>query len=267
MLAAFLTLTLAFGCSNIFEDTIANDSSKEAKAEKLEMALTSRDYNAIIGALDNPAGNYGGLSAREKYLLQMAWLGKSGFTALDILTEFFKDDDNRSTSDILLASLGNTAKNVDTALITGKRAYYSKTMAMKAQSGGVQDIDTVAGVAATLDTLMVVTLIAEKMNTITGIEGVSFDKDAPNYIGAQVEAIDDKDDLEDLIENLSQAADIDLAELVTNIELLKDSIGSLGGTDSDIGEKFDEYTQDILDNGNVTAASLAEFIWNQWKRN
>jgi hypothetical protein len=195
----------------------------------------------------------------------MAWLGKSGFTALDILSEFFKDDDERSTSDILLASLGKTTKNITTDVITGKRGYYSKVMKMKIQSAGVQDIETVAGVAATLDTLMVVTLIAEKMSATTSIPGISFDKDDDNYIGNQVAAITSKDDIKNIIDDLTGAGDIDLNDLLGNIELLKDSIGSLGGVDSDIGKKFDEYTQDILSGGIVTAESLADFIWKQWK--
>jgi hypothetical protein len=272
----FVLSVLLSGCKNIFEDTIANKNSKEAQEEKLELALDEHDYDTIILMLDpNPVAtaaavnapndyiHLAGLNSREKYLLQMAWLGKSGFNAVDVLSDFLKDDSD-STSDILLRSLAPAGGAATTAVLNEKQKLYKQVKAINSFGIGDKDIQTAAGIAATLDTLMAVTRVAnELVSSLPGTD-VSFVKGDPNYIG---DVIAGKSQTE--IESAIATALPVLDDIVDNITLLNDTITRLvPGADTDMYEKFDEYIYEFKDpvtgSIDVDPGKLAKFIYDQW---
>jgi hypothetical protein len=268
LLSAIMASALILSCANIFEDTIANDSSGAAKAEKLELALDARDYDTIINKLQKPDGDYSRLSTREKYLLQVAWLGKTGFNAVDVLSSFFTDDDgdDKTTADILLSSLAASTQsgNASNEVLNEKQEYYKKVIAIKDITDD-PDIKTAAGIAASLDTLMSVTRLANALNGGNG--DVSFNSEDSNYIGNVFTGnYSNKDDLKDDIDIALAGLGGDgfLNEITGNVDLLNETIAILGGdNNTDIADKMKEYTATL--SGGASAESLAAFIWDQWK--
>ncbi|MDR1627127.1 MAG: hypothetical protein LBT33_11370 [Spirochaetia bacterium] len=273
ILLAVLVVVAFSACENIFEDTIANKDSAEADAEDLELALSRRNYDAVIKGLgfdpdataDPTQAELAALRTREKYLLQMAWLGKTGFSTVDVLDAFLKDDSGH-TSDILLQSFssGDLASN-DVLDFKQKRYKWTKKI-QEADAADDKNIKTAAGIAATLDTLMSVMRVA---NALAGTD-VSFNKDDPNYIG---NIIGGKTPTEieaeiDTVFDLSGSGNLD--SIQENIELLNGTIISLvPDGDTDMYDKFNEFitTFDADGDGQIDTidkTSLAEFIYNQW---
>jgi hypothetical protein len=281
ILLAVLAAALFLGCSNIFEDTIADKSSDAADQEELELALNARSYDKIIGALDgNPtatqAGNcthLQGLSLREKYLLQMAYLGKSGFNAVDILSAFLETD-SESTSDVLLKSLSAADKTATNDVLNKKQAFYKGVKAIRRISAD-KDVMTAAGIAATLDTLMSVTRVANKLAEIMGVtgEGVSFDPGDPNYIGKIFDSGNFLNETarKTAIESAINSSGIVLTDIHEDVDLLDDTIKVLvPAGQTDMTDKLNEYTEQFKTGNDVkasiTEADLADFIMGQWKK-
>jgi hypothetical protein len=292
-----VSAVLFCACDNIFEETIADKNSGAAKTEELEIALNDRNYDKIISGLgfnpdktgtDTPqASQFSGLSAREKYLLQNALLGKTGFNAVDILSAFLEDDNNDSTSDVLLKSLSSADKDASDEVLNPKQKRYAWAKKIKDTALDDKDIATAAGIAATLDTLMAVTKIANNLLGELGdlaeiAENVSFDPQDDNYIGKvfNAEQFTNETTRQEAIENAINAVfpDDTLSGIVENITMLEDTIKLLvpeGQTE--MVEKLNEYTDKFKEMNNttgkleikenITPAELADFIMDQWKKN
>jgi hypothetical protein len=267
-LLTVLIAALFSACENIFEDTIADKNSAEAEAEDLELALRGRNYDALIKGLGfdpeaAPAqAKVEALNTRGKYLLQMALLGKTGFSAVDVLDSFMKEDSDDSTSDILLQSFSSGDKSASIDVLDFKQARYKWTKDIgRAGAGGDKNIKTAAGIAATLDTLMSVARVA---NALAGT-AVSFNKDDPNYIGKTIGDQPDKDAVKAKI----SSSGVDLAAIGENIELLEDTMTSLvPDGDTEMYDKFNEFIETFKDPAtgviSVTDDTLAQFIYDQW---
>ena len=258
---------LLFACANIFEP-IADKDSKEAKAEELELALENHDYQKIIGQLDGDAAHLQKLSLREKYLLQMAWIGKTGFTAISILDTLF-DDNSANTSNILIQSFASKDKQINTDDYNKKNVLYVKARDMNGllfNPTQEKNISTASGIAASLDMLMSVTHIAKLLNP--GIPYISFDSNDPNYIGdifkgkyADATALETA--INGAFPNALELQDF-LDNMQTNVTSLGKTIEQLIGQDdsTDISKKLDEYLNDF--ETGVNSTTFATFIWNQW---
>jgi hypothetical protein len=283
LLLAVLVMALFSACENVFEDTIADKDSAKADAEDLELALNNRNYGAIIGGLGFKLGaaptqaQLQALSTREKYLLQMALLGESGFNAVDVLDTFLKDrDDSGSTSDILLQSF-SVGQVASSDVLTAKQKLYGWTKDIeKADTGKDKHIKTAAAIAATLDTLMGVINVANTLKDIldglpAGTAELSFDKNDSNYIGNIIKDEDvDKDKIKDAIQKVVDENSAFLDSIGENIELLEGTIKDLVPEgDTEMYDKFDEFIADFRDPATgkiaIDKEKLSQFISDQWK--
>lgn len=266
----YLLLFCIFG---IISACSTDEDSKEAKAYELEMALEAKNYDKIISELQNSDVtdiDYTRLSQREKYLLQMAWIGKSGFSALDIIDQFFED--NADTTDILFSSVSAGTASADKAALTAKKDLYSLVSAMDNDVNNRDhfdlDINTASGIASALKSVIIVSDLALGLSEIANISGVSpdnisFDKDAPNYVGNIFDNVTN-DDLKDKINEM-----VDVEELNKTIEDLSsavDNLASISNEDdtAEVKEKFDDFLNKISNcrsgTCEVTKDSLESYI-------
>ncbi|MDR1316431.1 MAG: hypothetical protein LBK13_06115 [Spirochaetales bacterium] len=260
-----------FACENIFEDTIANTTSSAAHEEALELNLSARNYDAVIRELGfdtDPAAappttaQFGALTTRKKYLLQMALLGKTGFSAVDALDSFMKDDSSDHTSDILLQTFPAGEKATNDVLDSKQKLYGWVKQIKDADPTDDKNIDTAAGISATLNTLMSVMRVA---NELAGTD-VSFNKDDPDYIGNKFSGKTEPE-IETAITTIFGS---DLSAIQEDIELLNTTMNSLvPAGDTEISKKFDEFIVEFKIPGTnkikpITSAELAKFIHDQW---
>ena len=250
LLAFLLSLFALTACgdSNLF-NSAADENSNHASRDALEFALNNRDYGFVISKLENK--NYNDLTLREKYLLQSAWLGASGFSLLGNIGELFEDD--ITFTDIIM-STQTDGSAITLQSIKDKRGYYSKVVDMcNVSKNGAKDgdIDFIGGVASMLDSIMVISQISVSW----GGSSVSFDKNSPNYIG-------------NIFNNKSEAeirgsitAEL-VSDLNNNMDQLDDTVSVLsGGKSKDVRDKMDEFKADITNNsGVVTIDSLYAYI-------
>jgi hypothetical protein len=247
---ALLAVFALFGCdSSIYENTIADDNSAEAKSEQLEIYLDEKNYSKIIGELARSDGNYSSYTDREKYLLQLAYLGSTGFDLLAHLEEFLEEGESDLTS-VFIKSIGG-GSFADTALINAKRDRYALIRDIDANHNPAHnyDIAFVAGITSAVDTIMLIGNFAEDLlieffgGKMGGAEGISFDSDAPNYIGNVFDSIEPGSAAE--TELLNKIED-NITAIVENVGTLEDTITLLLGSDSgDTLDDLEEFLNDM----------------------
>jgi len=259
ILFALFALT---ACSDNIFDGMANSSSNAAQADALEFALNDRDYSFIIGKLEDPNfknPNYDHLSLREKYLLQCAWFGKSGFTILDNIGDLFEEGEDmlnvlmnaQAGSDNLTSESIGGWKTI-TADGNGKRGYYEKILDMSSgKTAKDTDMDFIGGLAAAMDALMI---MAQMSNKLSGTP-ICFDSTQNCYVGNVFQGKSDNE-IKDLV-----TSDL-IGQLNTGIDQLGTAIDTIaGGNNDDVSEKMQEYMDDITNNnGTVTPESILDFI-------
>jgi hypothetical protein len=233
---ALLAVFALFGCdSSIYENTIADDNSAEAKAEQLEIYLDDKNYLKIISELEHSDGDYSTYTDREKYLLQLAYLGSTGFDLLAHLEEFLGEGENDLTS-VFIKSIGG-GSFADADLITSKRLRYSFIRAIDTNHNPSRDYDIafIAGITSAVDTIMLIGSFAEELlneffdGAMGGAEGISFDSNAPNYIGKVFDSIEEGSAAEtELLNKIGNNID----DIVENVGTLEDTIKLLGSGDT-----------------------------------
>ncbi len=249
LLVILLSVFIMTACSDNLLEGMADKNSDNAKLDELEFRLNDKDYDYVISELENTSGNYGNLSLREKYLLQSAWLGKSGFSLLDDIGELFEDNVSWTTILMTTQSDGN---DLTSASITGKRRYYAKIIDMCSEPVKDNDTDFIGGLASTMDTMMLMSQISIEL---TGSNDVSFDPNSPNYIGTIFANASDQD-IEDLITpDIISSLNSDMSQLDAAVATIPD------GNNQDVKNKMDDFKKEITDaSGNVTQASVLNFI-------
>jgi hypothetical protein len=272
-LVFFLCIFIILGCdSSIFENNIADDKSSEAKAEQLEIDLDDGNYSKIISALERADRAYTSYSDREKYLLQLAYLGSTGFDIIGNLEEFLGDD--KDLTGVFLKSISGTG-SFTKETISGKRDVYTLIRDINSAENNPareHNIAFAAGIAASIDTFMLIGSFADDLLTdflggsLGGAEHISFDSDDPNYIG-KVFAEITSDPLASA--ELTNKIVGSLEKIVENVEVLEETIALLGGGTEDIKdleEFLDEMRDPNCDKNNdtdnrcLTAASMQEYI-------
>jgi hypothetical protein len=235
----------------------ADKNSDVAKAYDLEMALEARNYDKIISKLQNDDvenTDYTSLSQREKYLLQMAWIGKSGFNIIDIVDQFFEDD--ADTTEILFSSVSAGASNADRDALSSKKAYYKLVNIIDNSDNNPNhfdlDINTAAGIASALKAIIIISELAADLANVVSIPGVdldniSFDKNAPNYVGNVFDNATD-DQLKEQIDNMN----IDeIIETINDLSKAVDNLDTVTVSDEEdaakVQEKFNDFLNKIAD--------------------
>jgi hypothetical protein len=258
-LVFFFCVFIILGCdSSIYENNIADDKSPEAKAEQLEIDLDDGKYSKIISTLERSDGVYTSYSDREKYLLQLAYLGSTGFDIIGNLEEFLGDKGDKDLTGVFLKSISGIEGFADGAVIQNKRSVYALIRGIdSAVNNPAQEhnIAFAAGLAASIDTFMLIGNFADEL--LTGIldgklggvpmDNISFDSDDPNYIGKVFEEIEKDPAASDA---LLDKIDTSLTEIVTNVDALENTIAILGGgTENlkDLEEFLDEMRRPNCD--------------------
>ncbi|MDR2400570.1 MAG: hypothetical protein LBD73_02835 [Deferribacteraceae bacterium] len=250
-----LPVLLLAGCdSSIYEKTIADDTSPEAKAEQLEIHLDNKEYGKIISVLERSDGVYTSYTDREKYLLQLAYLGSTGFDLLDNLEDFLGDDDKELT-DVFIKSIAGSDGFADTEIIDKKRDVYTEIISIDANYNPDRDHDIafIAGLTASIDTIMLIGNFAqEALNDILGgsvggvaIENISFSSDDPNYIGKVFEEIANDPDTAKA-DDLRSKIEEKIETIINNVVALEDTVKLLLGSDSsDTLDELEEFLDDM----------------------
>ncbi|MDR2104543.1 MAG: hypothetical protein LBP51_02180 [Deferribacteraceae bacterium] len=243
LLSAFIYI----GCdSNIYEKTIADDDGDAAQAEQLELYLDDKNYTKIISILEG--GDYNSYTDREKYLLQLAYLGSTGFDLLSNLEEFLGDDNDKELTDVFIKSIAGANSFANSGVISAKRAVYKNIVKIDADYNQSRDNDIsfAAGLTATIDTVMLIGSFADDLlnNTSLGVnfDQVSFNADDPNYIGKVFgEIAGSPTD----VAALKGMIDAKLGDIIDNTGALEKVITQLGGSGAasdlkDLEEFLDE---------------------------
>ena len=232
----------------VFIVACADDSTKEAKQYALEKALDDRDFDYVIRTLARADGDYSNMSIRHKYILQVAWMGRSGLNILNNLDSFFEDNVDFVT---ILSSVQTGSDNMTLQDIRYKRtSYYDNVTHIADMYNPTNDpnIDMAAGFAASMNVLMA---MAEISLNVSGSNTVDFDKlfDAFDFnIPGMELAIDNAID-----DNMLRMLNNDLAY----IETVANSI-EYG---EDVKDKIDEYINELTDpSGNITRNSINGFL-------
>jgi hypothetical protein len=257
------------GCdSSIFENNIADDKSSAAKAEQLEIDLDDGNYSKIISALELPGGVYTSYSDREKYLLQLAYLGSTGFDIIGNLEEFLGDSSGKNLTGVFMKSISGTGSFTE-EIIQSKRDVYTLIRNINSLANNPSqehNIAFAAGIAASIDTFMMIGDFANQLLTyIPDLDDISFDSNAPNYIGKI---------FDEIASNPTASGDLDalivdsLTDIVANVEALEDTITILGGETEnlkDLEEFLDEMRRDNCDKNAeadrcLDAGSIRDYI-------
>jgi hypothetical protein len=234
--------------SSVYENNIADDKSSEAKAEQLEIDLDDGNYSKIIGALERPDGVYASYSDREKYLLQLAYLGSTGFDIIENLKEFLGDNGDKDLTGVFLKSISGIEGFADGTVIQSKRNVYALIRGIDSVANNPareHNIAFAAGLAASIDTFMLIGNFADELltdildGTLGGVpaDNISFNSDDPNYIGKVFEEIADDPVASDALLDKIDDSFIEIAE---NVDALEGTIALLGGGTANLKdlEKF-----------------------------
>jgi hypothetical protein len=244
-----LCVFIISGCdSSIFENNIADDKSSAAKAEQLEIDLDDGNYSKIISALERADGIYTSYSDREKYLLQLAYLGSTGFDIIGNLEEFLGDEDGKDLTGVFLKSISGTGSFTNET-ISDKQSIYTLIRDINSAENNPareHNIAFAAGIAASIDTFMLIGKFADDLLTyIPGMENISFDSDAPNYIGKVFDEIADDPAASGDLDNLIAGS---LDEIVENIGVLEETIAILGGGTENL-QDLEEFLDEMRRTG------------------
>lgn len=273
-LALVLLLSaFAVACSDNIMEGASDKESSDAKQHKLEMALDSKDYDYIISTLGRGSDNYSTLSLRNKYLLQLAWLGKTKFDVLANLDKFFEKDINTTT---VLTSLQTDSHNLDNETIKAKLVYYTKVLGMVKADNGTKDndIEMVGGIAAAMEVLMSLsdvalnltqTLKAELNAKGYNFDNISFDENDPNYIVNVFDNISqvsiDNTVIYNAIDTVLPVLNNDLDQIVAVVDTL---VPASADSKEEVKEKLNEYIDNMSEvvNGQkvVTSQSAYDFL-------
>jgi DNA-binding phage protein len=297
-----LVSVFAIACGDNLMDPIADDDSSAAQSVELEKALNEKNYDYIIGELGKlcvdedividpkfPEAlekcitypDYSDLSAREKYLLLLAYLGQTEFDALANLEQFFEDDDDISATDVL-SGLQTDSDNLTLGRIADKVPRYERILWVADKYGeGDPDIETVAGIAAAMKLLISVSDVTLKVSEILDIKipgtdldltKVSFNEDDDNYVVKVFENFDTdnlpaKDQVIASLKGMETTLNTDIDYVVKAAETLGG--GAVSEEDmTEVKENLDEYIAEMKgcppetpDCGNlITAESIYDFI-------
>ncbi|MDR0453270.1 MAG: hypothetical protein LBH05_00495 [Deferribacteraceae bacterium] len=245
LIVFFLLLSILTSCGdNLFNSE--SDTTDKTNLDRLEFALNEKDYDFIIDKLGNK--DFNSLSLREKYLIQCALMGKSGFSLLGNLGDLF-DDDIKFT-DILMKTQTD-GNNISQASIELKRFNYSVIKKVCSDSDITDgDNEFICGLAAALDTMMLISDMARRL----GSGSVSFDPDSPDYIG---KILGSKS--EDEIKLLVDQGFID--SITSNMDQLDSAMNNLAGKDESVKNKMNDFKTDLTGgSSSATPDSVYAFI-------
>ena len=267
----FIMLLLLFtmaACGDNLFDSMADSNEKTPRADAMEFALNDKDYDFILRKLENsnPMNNYyEHLNLREKYLLQSAWMGKSGFSLLANLDALF--DENAKFTDILMKSLSGGNNLTEESIGKrpnggqpgyGKRGYYLKVINMASSQFKNNDIDFMSGLAVTMDVLMGVAQVAL---SVSGLDAVSFNADDENYLNKIFKSKSEEEIKDSISGELVAELNSTKGQLQTAIDTFPED------GNKEVRDKMQNYMNDMTnENGDVTDQSLFIFIDKNYRQ-
>jgi hypothetical protein len=249
IILVFAIFTFALACSDgIYPDFMKADDSSAAETEELEIALNDKDYNYIISRLE---GHEDGLSYRELYLLQCAYMGVAGFDPIANLDLLLDDTEDVNPLNALVGDQGT----MNPAEANEKASLYALAVSIHTTYNDA-DNDTFADD----EDIMLAGTVASALNIVMSVTGVgaigscttvSYNEDDANYIGKCLEGANPSD-IAGIVPALRENLDVMLG--LANDQAI----------DGKIQDKIDEILTDIgcsdISCGSVTDQQIIDYL-------